>query len=51
MDVIVSTLFHVICFPYEGKFVKVDQLDYSLVDTCATSDSTVPLVDNPYQLI
>ena len=32
MDAIVSTLFHVICFPHEGKIVKVDQLDYSPVD-------------------
>ena len=32
MDVVVSTLFHVICFPHEGKIVKVDQLDYSPVD-------------------
>ena len=47
MDTVISTLFRVICFPYEGKIVKVDQLDYAPVDPKATSDSTVPLVDNP----
>eukprot|EP00253_Pinus_taeda_P027995 PITA_27995 len=47
IDVVVSTLFHVICFPHKGKIVKVDQLDYCLVDPQATSDSTIPLVDNP----
>ncbi len=48
MDAVVSTLFRVICFPHEGKIVKVDQLDYAPVDPKATSDSTVPLVDNPH---
>lgn len=47
MEAIVSTLFRVICFPHEGKIVKVDQLDYYLVYPQASSDSTVPLVDNP----
>lgn len=47
MDAIVSTLFHVIFFPCEGKIIKVDQLDYCPVDPQATFDSTIPLVDNP----
>ena len=47
MDVIVSTLFRVIFFPQEGKIIKVDQMDYCLVDPQASSDSTIPLVDNP----
>ena len=47
MDVVVSTLFHVICFPHEGKIVKFDQLHYSPVHPRETLDSTVPLVDNP----
>lgn len=51
IDVIISTLFRVLCFPHEGKIVKVDQLDYSPVDPHANSHSIVPLVDNPHQLI
>ena len=47
MDIVVSTLFRVICFPHEGKIVKVDQMDYCSVDPQASFDSTVPLVDNP----
>ena len=51
MDAIVSSLFRILCFPHEGRIVKIDQLDYSPSDSCATSDSTVPLVDNPRQPI
>ena len=51
MDAIVSTLFRVFCFPHEGRIVKINQLDYSPIDPYATSDSTVPLVDNPRQPI
>ena len=47
MDAVVLTRFRVIFFPHEGKIVKVDQLDYFPVDPQASSDSTVPLVDNP----
>ncbi|MCY6488241.1 hypothetical protein, partial [Actinobacillus pleuropneumoniae] len=46
MDVVVLTLFLVICFPHEGKIVKVDQLDYSLFDQQARSDYNVHLLDN-----
>lgn len=51
MDAIVSSLFHILCFPHEGRIVRFDQLDYSPVDSHATSDSTIPLVDNPHQPI
>lgn len=47
MDAIVSSLFHILCFPHEGRIVKIDQLDYSPGDSRATSNSTIPLVDNP----
>lgn len=51
MDAIVSPLFCILCFPHQGRIVKVDQLDYSLGDPRATLDSVVPLVDNPRQPI
>ena len=51
MDAIVSSLFCILCFPYEGRIVRVYQLDYSPGDFHATSDSIVPLVDNPCQPI
>ena len=47
MDAIVSSLFHILCFHHDGRIVKVDQMDYSLGDSHASSDSIVPLVDNP----
>ncbi len=51
MDAIVSSLFHILYFPHERRIVKIHQLDYSPGDSHATSDSTVPLVDNPHQPI
>ena len=51
MNAIVSSLFHILCFPHEGRQVKIDQLDYSLGDSRATSASTVTLMDNPRQPI
>lgn len=51
MDAIVSSLFHILYFPHEGRIVKVDQLDYSPGDSYAILDSTVPLVDKPRQPI
>jgi len=46
MDAIASSLFHIICFPHGGRIVTVDQLDCSLIDPNASTDSTFPLVDN-----
>ena len=40
MDSIVSSLFHILCFPHEGRIVRVDQLDYSPGDSHKTLDST-----------
>jgi hypothetical protein len=41
MHVVVSTLFHVICFPHQGKFVTVDQLSSLSSDSCT---SNVPFI-------
>lgn len=46
MDVIVSSLFHILCFPHEGRIVIVDQMAYSLKESSASFDSTIPLVNN-----
>lgn len=51
MNAIVSYLFRILCFPREGRILKIDQLDYSPGDSHTTSDSTIPLVDNPRQPI
>lgn len=49
MDVIVSSLFHVLCFPHEGRIFTIDQMDYSPNDPNTSSDSIVPLVKNTKQ--
>lgn len=51
MDAIVSSLFCILCFPHEGIIVKVDQMDYYPGDSRTSSESIVPLVDNPKQPI
>ena len=46
MDVITSSLFRIICFPHEGRIVTVDQLDCPPIDPNASTDSTIPKLDN-----
>ena len=46
MDSIASSLFRIICFPNEGRIVTVDQLDCPPVDPNASTDSSVPKLDN-----
>jgi hypothetical protein len=42
MRVVVSTLFHVICFPHQGKVVTVDQLAFFSSDSCT---SNIPFIE------
>lgn len=51
MDAIVSSLFYILCFPHEGRIIRVDYLHYSPCDSHATLDSIVPLVENPHNPI
>ena len=46
MDAIASSLFRIIFFPHEGRIVIVDHLDCSPVDPNASTDSTIPNLDN-----
>ena len=46
MDVIVSSLFCILCFPHEGRIVIIDQMDYSPNIPNAYFDSTIPFVKN-----
>jgi hypothetical protein len=41
MSTVVSTLFHVICFPHQGKIVTIDQLPFFSFDSCT---SNVPFI-------
>jgi hypothetical protein len=43
MSTIFSTLFHVLCFPHQGKIVTFDQLAFLNSDSCIGS---VPFVEN-----
>lgn len=50
MDVIISSSFHILCFPHEGRIVTIDQMAYSPNDPNAYFTSTIPLVMNTKQL-
>jgi hypothetical protein len=47
MTTIVSSVFHVLCFPHEGKIVTIDQLSFlhTLVPSASVGPS-VPIIDN-----
>jgi hypothetical protein len=46
MSVIVSSVFHVLCFPHEGNIVTIDQLSFSHSSSSALVGPSVPIVDN-----
>jgi hypothetical protein len=46
MHVMVATVFWVLCFPYEGRIVTIDQLSFSCPDPSSEA-SIVPICDNP----
>lgn len=44
MTVVISSIFHLLCFPQEGKIVTIDQLDYCVPSTqVSTTGNSVPL--------
>jgi hypothetical protein len=48
MTMVVSSIFHVLCFPHEGRIVTIDQLSFSHPDP-SSGASTVPMIDNLQQ--
>ena len=57
MTIVVSSIFHLIMFPYKGKIVKIDQLSYYSSDPASTDNiqhiekSTIPYKDVEVGLI
>lgn len=47
MDVNVSSLFCILCFPHKGIIITIDQMEYSLKESNASSNYFIPLVNNP----
>jgi hypothetical protein len=48
MTTYVSFVFHVLCFPHEGRIVTIDQLSFSHPES-SLGASTVSVIDNPQQ--
>jgi hypothetical protein len=46
MSVVVSSIFHILCFPHEGKIVTIDQLSFSCSSSSASVGPLVPIVKN-----
>jgi hypothetical protein len=47
MRAVVSTLFHVVCFPHQGKVITIDQLAFSNSDT---HTGNIPFITKPPRL-
>jgi hypothetical protein len=46
MTVLVSSIFHTLCFPHDGKIVMVDQLSFVYASPSAYVEPSIPMVDN-----
>jgi len=46
MSVVVTSVFHDLCFPHEGKIVMIDQLYFSRSNSYASMGPLVPIVEN-----
>jgi hypothetical protein len=49
MTTIVSLIFHMLCFPHEGKVVKIDQLSFVHPGPTASVGNSIPIIDNSQQ--
>ena len=46
MKAIVSSIFHVICFPFDDQIVTIDHMSFDSSSSIASSGSTIPTIDN-----
>ena len=46
MKVIVSSVFHVMCFLYKDRIVTIDQLSYDNSSSSASPSPTIPIINN-----
>jgi hypothetical protein len=46
MKTIISSSFHVLCFPHEGKIVTIDQFSFSHPSYSASVGPSVQIIDN-----
>jgi hypothetical protein len=49
MAVIMSSLFHTLCFPHEGKIVTIDHFSFAQASFSESVGPSVPIIDNYQQ--
>jgi hypothetical protein len=49
MNVVVSSIFRVLCFPHEGKFFTINQLVFCIQDLGSNARSNTPFVGDTQQ--
>ena len=46
MQAIASSLFQVVCFPFNGKIVTIDQTSFKNLSVSASSGASIPIIDH-----
>jgi hypothetical protein len=46
MTVVMSSIFHTLCFPHEGKIVMIDQLSFLYASPNESILPSIPMIDN-----
>ena len=46
MQVVASSLFQVVCFPFNGKIVTIDQTSFHNPSVSASSGASIPIIDH-----
>ena len=46
MQVVASSLFRVICFPFNGKIIMIDQTSFQKLNINASSGTSIPIIDH-----
>ena len=46
MQAIASSLFHIVCFPFNGKIVTIDQTSFKNPSVTASSGALIPIVEH-----
>ena len=46
MKAIYSSLFQVVCFPFNGKIVMIDQTSFKNTSVIASSGASIPIIDH-----
>ena len=44
MQSVASSLFHIVCFPFIGKIVTIDQTSFKNLSVTASSGASIPIV-------